>query len=56
MRAAQPQHRNKHTKIAPPTKSRRYVDVDPIEAAGEVIVRAGPIDGHENPDWLIGAN
>lgn len=37
-------------------KPRRYVELDPIDAGGEVVVRAGPIEGHENPDWLIGAN
>lgn len=44
--------RNKNTRVSP----RRYVENDAIDAGGEVVVRAGPIEGHENPDWLIGAN
>jgi hypothetical protein len=44
----QPRKRKKTT--------RRYIQFDPIDAAGEVVVRAGPVEGHENPDWLVGAN
>jgi hypothetical protein len=36
--------------------ARRYVQFDPIDAGGEIVVRAGPIEGYENPDWLVGAN
>lgn len=53
MKNARPQPKQKHTRISP---SRRYVENDAIDAGGEVVVRAGPIEGHENPDWLIGAN
>lgn len=46
--------RQKHTKIAPPTrKPKRYHDSDWTTAVGEVAVVATPDD---LPDWLVGAN
>lgn len=43
-------------KVRSRPSTRRYWEIDPIDVAGEVVVRAGPTEGTENPDWLVGAN